>query len=72
MFITAVAVAVAPIEPMLGAVMHNFVPFLSFAVLLHDSFLRTAFAVAGAVLLGAGAVGGASGNGLLKVTDFPL
>ena len=74
MFIAAVSIAVAPIEPMLGAVVHNFVPSLSFAVLLHDSFLWTSIAVAGAVLLGASAspLGGTGGNGLLKVTDFPL
>ena len=72
MFIAAVSIAVAPIEPMLGAVMHNFVPSLSFAVLLHDSFLWTSIAVA--VLLGASAspLGGTSGNGLFKVTDLPL
>ena len=73
MFIAALAIAVAPIEPMLGAVMHDFVPSLSFAVLLHDSFLGTSIAVVAVVaVLGASSLRGTSGNGLLEITNLLL
>ena len=58
-FISAVTIAVAPIEAVFGAVVHYFVPFVSFAVLLHDSFLGSSIAVG----VGASSLCGASGNG---------
>ena len=67
-FISAVAVAVAPIKAVFGAVVHYFVPFLSFAVLLHDSFLGSSLAVE----VGASSLCGTSGNRLFKVTNLPL
>ena len=44
-FVSTIGVTMAPIEPMLGAVMHNFVPSLSLAVLLHDSFFGASVTV---------------------------
>ena len=77
-FVPAVGVAMAPIEPMLGAVMHNFVPFLSFTVLLYDSFLGASVTVivtvglVTVVVAGASPLCGASGNGLFKFADLLL
>ena len=67
-FVSAVAITVASIEAVFGAVVHHFVPFLSFAVLLHDSFLGSSIAVG----VGASSLCGTSGNGLFKVTNLPL